>query len=548
MKNTTMILLLLILLKEYYEYYTEGNRCPPFKRVIGDRNNSAWVLKTFPLPDTPAWLIASFTKRETQAIESSDKCCYSCSIKGIQRARNFCYYHCRCCTCEGFVSGEYPIAYVCDCVEGPIFEHPEEPVNNCDECKAWLRLDRSCPNAKCKNNCVVCGLAKWWGQCPNDCVKADNNQKVSRPVDKKNICRHFLQGKCRYENCKFSHSVENKHASVLTKPIKFVPASDAKLPTDIEMKVERDELIVRPPTPPKFTENKPQVNDDRVNLLIETFENLNFQCVTSKSPGHLNPGYIASFLEWLGFNMKVSVKSEVVRRIGNIGDDLRNDFAQSMDCKHKDPLLVVVRLTERIGFEILKFKIFLPWKSFNKELLVSYEAFTQIIQGPSLNFLSPDAVNYLTAFRSDRVLSTVLINRYFTDELRHATQMLAFKRIEFVKAQMENVNVPSLPLNSEGLSTGTTLMRSTRPNSTVRGKMLSFLKSTAYVGLGALFVYLLVTKCVAPVIRSLMGSITLTPLRRYPPVWDVTYRSEWYQPPDDSTLLRHGLYTKTLSH
>jgi len=534
---------------EYHEYYILGERCPPYKRRIGSGNDESWVLKTFPLPDTPQWMLATFTSTEMSAVESSDSPCYQCAIKGIARNRSFCYFHCRCCVCEGYASGEYPYAYICSCTEGASFEAPEEPRNNCDKCKTWLRLDRTCPNSKCDNNCGKCGLARWWDCCPNGCYESKvkpGGTKVNKPTNRsKTVCRHFLRGTCRYVDCKFSHNkgveYEGVMESVTLKPlptpssgllktISFVPPKSV-LPTntDVEMNFNFGEIapVVNVPDNKIIPMKKLEVPDDRVNLLIETFENLNFQYVTSKSPGHLNPGYIASFLEWLGFNMKVSVKSEVVRRIGNIGADLRNDFAKSMDCKHEDPLLVVVKLCERIGVEIFKFKLFLPWRSYNKELLVSYEAFTQVIQGPTLNFLSSDAVNFLSAFRSDRVLSTVSVNRFMTDELRHATQMLAFKRIEFVKANLQNINQPTVPLNSDGLSTGTISMRSTRPNLTVREKMWNFLKLTTRVGLAGLCAYLLVMKFVVPVSRSLMAGITLTPHPVSLREWDVISRGVW---------------------
>jgi len=392
------------------------------------------------------------------------------------------------------------------------------------------------------------------------------------PTKEREVCLAFRKGRCTREHCRFSHDgvdapvkKEKKKSAdvpvIVKKPaatIKFVAASDgpllstiAPVPSgidhkyvgevakevikhealntlvSIEMGVPSAMIPLSLPTSPAVV-NQVEVKQPELDLkllevkqvadlktshaledVILTFQNLNFEYVTPKSPGHVNPGYLAYFLEWLGFPMVVSVKSQVVRPVDGLSSDLRIDFAKAVDLKHVDPLLVVTNLTERLGVRLFGWNLILPWACVDLDLLVSYEAFLQIVQGPTVSFLNLPSMNYLCSHRSDRVLASVSLNRYLTTSLRHATNMLAFKRSMYDQSFLSGVSSPPVSLNAGGLSMGTMSMRPAGLASTGPGTTSSLKYWILAVITGCLFGYLWVVRPRELHIRSLTRDISL---------------------------------------
>jgi len=248
------------------------------------------------------------------------------------------------------------------------------------------------------------------------------------------------------------------------------------------------------------------VNLMAINEPAGDYSNLNFQFVSRRYPPGRNEniGWVHWILEKFGVDIYVRVISAYSYAVAARGEDLRSSFASTTKLDHKDPLYAVVQYSETTGFDILGLKFFFPWVNFSRSVVVSYEAFTQLSQGPSFAIGMDDGTAFLAAARSDRCTNNINLNRYSSTSIKHWTSILAFKRFSSVLSEFDNVTLPSVPLNLDYSSTGTTSPRLMDPSLMDRGKTLKFVIRVLKICAGFQLGYLLVSMLLVPLGRNLI--------------------------------------------
>jgi len=257
------------------------------------------------------------------------------------------------------------------------------------------------------------------------------------------------------------------------------------------------------------------VNLIAVNEAAGDYSNLNFQFVSRRYPPGRNEniGWAHWILEKFGVDIYVRVTSAYSYAVAARGEDLRSSFASTTRLDHKDPLYAVVQYSETIGFDILGLKFFLPWTNFTRPVVVSYEAFTQLSQGPSFAIGMEDGTAFLAAARSDRCTNNINLNRYSSTSIKHWTSILAFKRFSSVLSEFNDITLPSVPLNLDAINMATTSPRLMGQSSTGREKMLSFALRAVKILVGLQLGYLLVANVLEPLGHNL-AQLTLSILQQ----------------------------------
>jgi hypothetical protein len=323
-----------------------------------------------------------------------------------------------------------------------------------------------------------------------------------------------LQG--AWNNVEHKHALKNSGKSIVQKPSLETPPLSVTLPS------------VSPPIP-LVSQPPVYLEEGRLNnAYFQDYSNLNFQYVSRFQPSVRNVnkiGWLHWILDAFGVDIYVRVKSTFLYAIAAREDDLRSTFASTINLDHKDPLSVAVNYHETLGIDILGYKFFFPFKNFSTDVVASYEAFTQILAGPTFSISMGDSNAFLAAVRSDRSTNNINLNRYASTAYKHWTYILAYQNFNSVRESIDNISLPSVPLNLELTSTATDSLRSPVLASMDRGRMSKYGLRALKTILGCLFAYPLVVKWLVPLGLKLIPSIALISQQAWLAVMAVMYRS-----------------------